>query len=113
VSSAGSDPLTTVQLAGLKHQDLVKMSKTLYPQDEGRRQFADLKFLDHGQIARLTYSAFGENVQEGQAFMKRSFEAIRSTGSRAMILDLRGNLGGENELGALLLIYLVNTPLRY
>ena len=113
VAGSGSDPLTTVELVGLKHRDLVKMSKTLYPQDKGRSQFADLKFLDDGQIAHLTYSAFGENVQEGQAFMKRSFEAIRSTGSRAMILDLRGNLGGENELGALLLSYLVHTPFRY
>jgi C-terminal processing protease CtpA/Prc len=113
LAGSGKDQLIKVQVAGMKHEELVKMSKTRYPQDEGRRQFADLKFLDEGQIAYLTYSAFGEHVEAGQSFMKRVFEAIRAKGSRAMILDLGGNLGGENELGALLLSYLVNTPFRY
>jgi Peptidase family S41 len=113
LANSGSNGPAKLLVAGLKHEELVKMSKTLYPQDEGSKEFADLKFLDEGQIAVLTYSQFGVNVEEGRAFMKRSFEAIRAKGSRAMILDLRGNLGGENELGALLLGYLVNTPFRY
>ena len=39
--------------------DLVKMSKMLFPQDKRKKKWAELKFLDNGQIARLTYSAFG------------------------------------------------------
>jgi C-terminal processing protease CtpA/Prc len=92
---------------------LARTSKTLYPQDEGSKKFADLEFLDDGKIAHLTYSAFGENVEEGQAFMKRSFEAIRSKGSRALILDVRYNLGGEDELGALLFSHLAGAPFKY
>jgi hypothetical protein len=113
LTSPGSDKTEKVEVAGLKHQDLVRLSKTLYPQDQRRKDFADLKFLDDGQIAHLTYSAFGTNTEEGQAFMKRAFEDIQSKGSRALILDVRENLGGEGELGELLFSYLVETPFKY
>ena len=109
----GSSKTEGVQLAGLKHEDMEKLSKTLYPQDQPRKDFADLKFLDDGQIAVVTYSVFGEYVDEGTAFMKSSFEAIRSKGSRALILDLRGNPGGEDLLGALLFSYLADAPFKY
>ena len=113
LAGSGSNKTEKVQVAGLKHEDLVDKSKTLYPQDQARKDFADLKFLDDGQIAHLTYSSFGTNTEEGQAFMKRAFEAIQSKGSRALILDLRGNGGGEDELGKLLFSYLVDTPFKY
>lgn len=102
-----------VHLAGLKHEDLQKLSKVMYPLDQPMKDFADLKFLDNGQIAVVTYSLFGENVDEGKAFMKRSFEAIRINGSRVLILDLRGNPGGEDMLGALLFSYLTDAPFKY
>jgi len=113
LATSGTDKTETVQVAGLKHEERVQMSKKLYPQDQGSKEFADLKFLDHGQIAHLTYSEFGVNVDEGRTFLKRSFEAIQSKGSRALILDLRGNGGGESELGGLLLSYLMETPFNY
>ena len=113
IAGAANNRTEKVQVAGLKHDELARMSKKLYPQDEGSKEFADLKFLDDGQIARLTYSIFGENVEEGRAFMKRAFETIQSKGSKALILDLRGNGGGEGELGGLLLSYLLETPFRY
>src|SRR5215469_557339 len=102
-----------VEVAGLKHQELVRLSKMLYPHDQPRKDFADLKFLDDGQIAYLTYSAFGTNVEEGHAFLKHAFEAIQSKGSRALILDVRENVGGEDELGELLFSYLVDTAFKY
>jgi len=113
LAGSGSNQSEKVQVAGLKHEDLVKMSKTLYPQDQGSKEFAHLKFLDDGQIAHLTYSSFGTTVEEGQTFMKRSFETIQSKGSKALILDLRGNGGGEDELGKLLFSYLVDAPFIY
>jgi hypothetical protein len=113
LADTGSNRTEKVQVAGLKREELIKMSKTLFPQDQPRKDFAGLKFLDNGQIAYLTYSSFGTNTGEGQAFMKRSFEAIQSNGSRALILDLRGNGGGEDELGKLLFSYLVDKPFKY
>jgi hypothetical protein len=113
LASSGSNQPEMIHVAGLKHEELVTKSQTSFPQDQGSKEFAHLQFMDDGQIARLTYSFFGVNVEEGQAFMKRSFESIRSKGSRVLIIDLRGNLGGENELGALLFSYLVETPFKY
>lgn len=110
---SGSKTTEQVQVVGLKHEDRVKLSKTLYPQDPPSKDFADLKFLDGGQIAYLTYSEFGTNVEQGRAFMKRAFKAIQSKGSRALILDVRENAGGEDELGELLFSYLVATPFKY
>lgn len=102
-----------LQLAGLHPDDLKKMSKMLFPQDQPKTDFAELTFLDGGQIARLTYSSFGTTPEQGEKFMKRAFEDIQSNGSKALILDVRGNGGGEDELGKVLLSYLVNTPFNY
>jgi hypothetical protein len=110
---AGSDKTETIQVAGLKHEELVKLSKARYPQDQPASKFADLKFMDNGQIAVLTYSLFGIAVEEGKSFMKRAFEGIQSKGSRTLILDVRENVGGEGELGEVLLSYLMAAPFRY
>lgn len=113
LSGSGSNKTEKVRVAGLKHDDLVRLSKTLYPQDQPSQEFADLKFLDGGQIAYLTYSEFGTNIEQGRAFMKRAFEAIQSKGTRALILDVRENVGGEGELGELLFSYLSSAPFKY
>jgi C-terminal processing protease CtpA/Prc len=113
LETSGTNQSEKVHVAGLEHDELVKKSKALYPRDHGPKQFAQLDFLDNGQIAHLTYSEFGVNVEEGKAFMKQSFEAIHAKASRALILDVRGNGGGESELGALLFSYLVGEPFKY
>ena len=113
LASCGTNQTEKVEVAGLKHEELVKMSRTRYPQDQEPKQFAELKFLDNGQIAHLIYSEFGVNVQEGTAFMKRSFEAIQAKASRVLILDVRGNGGGESELGGMLFSYLMEKPFHY
>jgi len=69
--------------------------------------------LDNGKIAQLTYSEFGGDIEGGETFMKRSFEAIKSKGSTSLIIDLRDNLGGEGELGARMFSYLVGEPFKY
>jgi len=112
-NASGNNRTERVQVAGLKRAEMVRLAKMLYPQDQPARKFAELKFLDDGQIAHLTYSEFGTNVDEGREFLKRTFEAIQAKGSRALILDVRENAGGEDELGELLLSYLTDTPFRY
>jgi hypothetical protein len=113
MAGCGSNQSEKLQLAGLNHEELLQASKKLYPKDQENKDVKDLMFLDDGKIAHLTYSEFGGDIDGGEAFMKRSFEAIQSKGSRALILDLRDNLGGEDELGARLFSYLVGTPFKY
>ncbi|HJQ09503.1 MAG TPA: S41 family peptidase [Gemmatimonadaceae bacterium] len=70
-----------------------------------------LEFLDKGQLARLKVRAF-----DGQTFpsvLDSAFRAIRERGTSGLILDLRGNGGGVDEYGALLLSYFVDHPFRY
>src|SRR6185312_13330133 len=66
----GTKNVEQVRVAGLRHEDLKRMSKMLFPQDQPKKDFAELKFLDNGQIAQLTYSSFGTSSEEGQKFMK-------------------------------------------
>src|SRR5581483_6189465 len=113
LAGCGSGPEQAVHLAGLTHQERSTLSSKMYPQDHLKKDFASLKWLDDGHIALLTYSSFGTAVDEGQAFMKRAFEEIKTKRSTALILDLRGNGGGDGELGALLFSYLVDAPFRY
>jgi len=79
---------------------------------------ADLKFYDDGRIARIAIYHFAGNAdpekkQGFREFYKESFEEIHSKGSKAVIIDLRDNGGGEDELGQLLLSYLVDKPFKY
>jgi hypothetical protein len=109
----GTNAPEKFQFAGLTHDEVLQASKTLYPKDQENKDVKDLTFLNGGKIAKMTYSEFGVDIEEGDAFMKRSFEAIRSKGSKVLILDLRGNLGGEGELGARMFSYLTDAPFKY
>ena len=46
-------------------------------------------------------------------FYRESFEAMNESGTKSLILDLRDNGGGEDELGKLLLSYLLDEPFKY
>ena len=70
-----------------------------------------LQFVDEGRVAQLRVRWF-----DGDDFPRRIddvFRAIRKQGARALVLDLRGNPGGVDEYGALLVSQLVATPFRY
>jgi C-terminal processing protease CtpA/Prc len=70
-----------------------------------------LEFLDDPALARLRVRAFA-----GQGFpaaLDTAFSSLRDKGTRALILDLRGNGGGVDEYGALLVSYFVDRPFRY
>lgn len=115
VTLVGSDAkqTETIQVAGLKHDEIVKISKSLYPQDQGGKPSKELRFLDNGKIACLTYSFFGTDIEEARAFMQHAFDDIQSKGSKTLILDLRGNVGGEGEIGEILLSHIVAEPFKY
>ena len=98
-----------------KMQDALK---TRYPQDQRPDRGGELKFYDDGRIAQITIRQFGgyadpEKKQGFRDFYKQSFGAIREKGSKELIIDLRNNGGGEDELGQLLLSYLVDKPFKY
>ena len=105
-------------LEGLTLPKLQEIAKAAYPQDQSAGPNAELSYFDDGRIARMRISAFAgySNVEQKKGlrvFFKESFEELNSKGSRALILDLRSNGGGEDELGKLLLSYLIDKPFKY
>jgi Peptidase family S41 len=116
------DPATgktrTAQLGGAKLPDLREALKARFPNEDGFKPAGELKLLDDGKIAVMTIHQFGGTVDTEKKkglreFYKESFEEIQAKGSKALILDLRNNGGGEDELGQLLLSYLIDKPFKY
>ena len=105
-------------LAGVELPKLLAASKARYPQDQRIEDSGDLDFLDDGRIARMTVRGFfgfadAEHKEDLQQFFKESFAAMRAKGTKALILDVRGNGGGEDALGRILLSYLLDAPFKY
>jgi hypothetical protein len=107
-----------VTLAGILQQQLREAWQSRYPQDMPPTPTADLKFLDEGAVAVMRISSFGgvadaQKKKNLQDFYKESFEEVHAKGSKALIIDLRNNGGGRDDLGKLLLSYLVQKPFKY
>lgn len=118
VTGPASKRQQKVRLNGVELPKITEASKTRYPQDEPSGPVATLKFADEGKIAQMTILGFGglvdaEKKKGIREFYKESFEAIQATGSKSLIIDLRNNGGGEDELGQLLLSHLINEPFKY
>jgi hypothetical protein len=78
---------------------------------DGPRGNVALEFIGDSSVARLRVRAF-----DGQAFGPRldsAFRALRARGTRSLVLDLRGNGGGVDLEGAMLVSYFVERPFRY
>jgi hypothetical protein len=68
------------------------------------------EFLEN-DIARLRIRAFGG--ADFRATLDSVFQALRERGTKGLILDLRGNGGGVDQYGALLVAQFVARPFRY
>jgi C-terminal processing protease CtpA/Prc len=69
----------------------------------------------NAHTALLTIRTFwpDEEKYNFEVFLKESFADINAKKIENLILDLRGNEGGKDAFGALLLSYLVNADFRY
>jgi hypothetical protein len=76
---------------------------------------ATLTFLDGGKIADLKINRFGGTAKKKDlhAFFRESFAEIAEKKSSALIIDLRDNGGGADDLGKLLLSFLIDEPFKY
>lgn len=70
-----------------------------YPHDLPPTRALDVDFLNRGAIARLALHRFSERDSATLAALHQAvaagFDSVRMHGSRALILDLRGNGGGD------------------
>jgi hypothetical protein len=72
---------------------------------------AGLRFLQGSEVAeiRLKYFVGGDFPK----WVEDAFKTLREKGTKTLIIDLRGNGGGEDEYGAMLVGYLTEKPFRY
>jgi hypothetical protein len=106
------------RIVGMELSKLREASRAAYPQDQPKPRPGELEFLDDGKIAVMKIRQFGGLVDVEQRkglkpFFKESFEEIQAKGSKSLVIDLRNNGGGQDELGKLLLSYLIDKPFKY
>lgn len=70
-----------------------------------------LSFLKDPEIAEIRLHYFLGN--DYRQWMASTFKTLHDKGTEALIIDLRGNGGGEDEYGALLVSELTDKPFRY
>ena len=78
---------------------------------DGPRGNVALEFIGDGTVARLRVRAF-----DGEAFsgsLDSAFRTLRERRTSALVLDLRGNGGGVDDYGALLVSYFLDRSFRY
>ena len=70
-----------------------------------------LSFIKDPEIAEIRLHYFLGN--DYRQWMKQTFQTLHEKGTKALIIDLRGNGGGEDDYGALLVSELTDKPFRY
>ncbi len=105
-----SGAIRAARLSGIRGDFREKIAPVRYPQDQKPDRAADLTFPDGG-IVRLTIRSFGGNA--GGRFLEDAFQQIRGRNTRSLIIDVRDNEGGADELGKKLLSFLVDQPFKY
>jgi len=114
------DPATRksnmARMTGIRRSEWDRASG-VYPQDFRRLPAADLRFLDDGRIAVMTIRIWSGYVDQQRtslpAFFQKSFDQLESHATKVLIIDVRGNPGGDDEPGRQLFAYLTDKPLPY
>ena len=70
-----------------------------------------VRFLKDPDIAEIRIGGFGGSKYP--QWMEDTFRTLREKRTRALIIDLRGNGGGADMYGAMLVSYLTDKPFRY
>jgi hypothetical protein len=107
-----------VRLEGAERARLEEMARAKLPQDQSSELAGDLRFLDEGKISVMKIRQFGgyldsQREKTLKEFYEESFETMNRKGTKTLILDLRNNGGGANELGKLLRSYLLDSSFQY
>lgn len=114
--------ISNLRTDGINLPELQKKWLEKYPQDQEKEQSheptASLKFLQNDQIALLKIGSFSSLVdakrqQRLADFIRDSFSALKTKKSKSLIIDVRNNGGGDDDLGKLVLSYLLDKPFKY
>ncbi|MGH9847241.1 MAG: S41 family peptidase [Blastocatellia bacterium] len=108
----------TAKLAWVKDADRAKQQNPVNAEAETNiakldwsRENLGLRFLKDPDVAQIRIRGFGG--RDYPQWIENTFKTLREKGTKALILDLRGNGGGADMYGAMLVSYLTDKPFRY
>jgi C-terminal processing protease CtpA/Prc len=108
----------TAKLAGVKDADRAKTQNPVNAEAQANiaklewsSENLSLRFLKDPEVAQIRIRGFGG--RDYPQWMEDTFKTLREKGTKVLILDLRGNGGGEDMYGAMLVSYLTDKPFRY
>jgi C-terminal processing protease CtpA/Prc len=108
----------TTKLAGVRQADRIKNQnpvnaelKASLEKLDWSRENLGMRFLSDPEIAQIRIKGFGG--RDYPEWIEKTFRTLREKGTKALILDLRGNGGGADMYGAMLVSYLTDKPFRY
>jgi C-terminal processing protease CtpA/Prc len=108
----------TTKLAGVKETDWGKNPNPVNAEVrantakfEWPRENLGLRFLKDPEVAQIRIRGFGGN--DYPQWMENTFKTLREKGTKVLVIDLRGNGGGADMYGAMLVSYLTDKPFRY
>jgi Peptidase family S41 len=112
-TSGGTGSDSTV--SGMTLNAMQEIETTRYSQS-GKPANASWRLLEGGSAGVLKISSFGGKAEDGtplRDFFGRVFTEIQEKNIGRLILDVRDNGGGEDELGRRLFSYFADQPYRY
>jgi C-terminal processing protease CtpA/Prc len=108
----------TVKLAGVKEADRAKNQNPVNAEAQANltklewaREHLALRFVKDPEIAQIRIRGF--SGRDYPQWIENTFKTLREKGIKTLILDLRGNGGGSDMYGAMLVSYLTDKPFRY
>ena len=113
----GSKELLTSKLIGVTYDDLIEKRKKFNP--NASKPFAQYIPYPDIKTGYIKIDAFDKDVlanngvKDYPLFLKNTFETIANSKTENLILDLRDNLGGEDEYGKLLGAYFLQPDFDY
>jgi C-terminal processing protease CtpA/Prc len=103
----------TTKLAGVKDADRAKNQNPVNAEAQANlaklewsRENQSLRFLKDPEVAQIRIRGFGG--QDYPQWMENTFKTLREKGTKVLIIDLRGNGGGADMYGAMLVSYLTD-----
>ena len=100
-------PLETLNYA--EYQNFLDQggAAPFHPNDQGTQ----VEFFDSGATAHFMYSSFRFSNAEKKK-IDAIFQEVKAKGARNLILDIRGNLGGDSSMGEYIFRYLYGGKFR-
>lgn len=109
---------TAGEWPGMSDSERGAAAKQKYAAELAPRPTASLEFPGDGKVAVMTIRSFGgfadlERKTPLNQFYDEAFAEIARRGAKSLVLDVRGNGGGRDELGKLLLAHLTDKEFSY